>query len=231
MSLGSNIYLLMLVSILLLQAPALYSECDIQQMVFPDGSKYIGQIKDGLRHGKGRFVWPDGSEYRGGFHLGLPDGEGIHWFSDGRRRKVVYERGRLVRAHFISNAERRGDIAFGSIYTDGDYRGWYRVDPVRGMIPHRRGTMRYPNGSVYTGQWKNGIMHGNGTMRWNDGSWYAGQWKNGKRTGYGTYRWPNGDRYVGGWKENTMFGRGTMYYNGGRVMEGIWKETTVMARE
>jgi len=111
MSLCGTKKTLLLVSILLLTAPDLHGEYDIKRMVFPDGSRYIGQITDGLRHGKGRFVWPDGSEYRGGFYRGLPDGEGVHWFSDGRRREVVYERGRLVRARFISNAQRRGDLA------------------------------------------------------------------------------------------------------------------------
>jgi hypothetical protein len=200
-------------------------------IVFPDGSKYVGAMKDGLRHGEGRFVWPDGAEYRGGFIMGVPHGEGVHWFPDGKRRRVVHDHGRLVRASMISNAERRGNLVFGEFFRGERYTGWYRGDPVRGEVPHGRGIMRYDNGSVYTGQWKDGKMHGNGTIRWEDGSIYAGQWRAGKRTGFGTYTWPNGDRYVGGWSDNRMCGEGTYYQHDGKVTNGIWKENTVPVRE
>jgi len=33
--------------------------------VFPDGSRYEGQWKDGLKHGRGRFIYPDGDIYDG----------------------------------------------------------------------------------------------------------------------------------------------------------------------
>ena len=32
---------------------------------YPDGSKYIGQIKDGKRDGEGTLTWPDGRKYSG----------------------------------------------------------------------------------------------------------------------------------------------------------------------
>jgi hypothetical protein len=203
----------------------------MQRIVSPDGSKYIGFLKDGKRHGAGRFVWPDGSEYRGEFREGEPDGEGIYWFPDGRRKRVSYKNGKQIEAKMISNTGRLGDCVYGEYESNGRYSGWYRGDRMKGYVPHGRGTMRYPNGSLYTGQWKKGRMHGNGTIKWEDGSQYAGQWVRGKRTGSGTYLWPNGDRYVGEWKDNQMCGKGTYYYSDGRVQQGVWKETTIKVNE
>jgi|TARA_B110000116_G_scaffold258885_1_gene260442 hypothetical protein len=64
-----------------------------------------------------------------------------------------------------------------------------------------KGTMTYPDGDKYVGEWKDGKGHGQGTYTWASGSKYVGEWKDGKRQGQGTYTFgkgPNeGDRYVG----------------------------------
>ncbi|MBN2160022.1 MAG: hypothetical protein JW807_11555 [Spirochaetes bacterium] len=203
----------------------------MQRIVAPDGGTYIGFVRDGKRHGAGRFIWPDGAEYQGGFRDGEPHGDGIYWFPDGRRKEVSYKMGKLIAARMISNAVRLGDCIFGEYESNGRYKGWYRGDRMKGYIPHGRGTMRYLNGSVYSGQWEDGRMHGNGSIRWEDGSRYAGQWVRGKRTGSGTYIWPSGDRYVGEWKDNQMCGTGTYYYSDGRIRRGVWKETTIQVNE
>jgi MORN repeat len=36
-----------------------------EDLVFPDGTVYKGQVKEGLRHGFGIQVWPDGARYEG----------------------------------------------------------------------------------------------------------------------------------------------------------------------
>jgi hypothetical protein len=197
------------------------------RVVFPDGSKYIGQIKDGKRHGHGRFINPDGSEYRGEFRNGEPHGKGISISSDGRRKRVSYDSGRMIEAHLINRTRTREGCVFGEFVGLGRYTGWYKGNRIKGYVPHGRGTMRYFNGSVYTGQWRNGKMHGNGAIKWEDASSYSGEWHEGKRTGYGTYTWPNGDTYVGQWKDNQMCGEGVYYHHDGRVQRGIWTEKTV----
>ena len=52
-------------------------------------------------------------------------------------------------------------------------------------------------------------MHGNGTMTWPDGNKYVGEYKNGKRDGNGTYTAANGDRYVGEYTNDKKHGQGT----------------------
>lgn len=44
----------------------------------------------------------------------------------------------------------------------------------------RSGTIRFPDGTVYTGQLKNGEPHGRGSAKMPDGSRYTGQGRNGR---------------------------------------------------
>jgi len=46
---------------------------------------------------------------------------------------------------------------------------------------HGKGIMRYENGDVYEGDWKDGKMHGKGTMTNKKGSEYSATWKDGIR--------------------------------------------------
>ncbi|HMU10894.1 MAG TPA: hypothetical protein PKC54_12860 [Ferruginibacter sp.] len=46
-------------------------------------------------------------------------------------------------------------------------------------------TVRFADGSSYTGEWKDSLRHGNGTYLWANGNKYTGQWKNGLREGQG----------------------------------------------
>lgn len=38
------------------------------------------------------------------------------------------------------------------------------------------GIEKWPDGTVYEGEFKNGLKHGEGTYKWNDGSFYRGNW-------------------------------------------------------
>ena len=49
------------------------------------------------------------------------------------------------------------------------------------------------NGSIYIGQWKNGLRHGKGKQIWTDGSVYEGFWKDNRACGIGRLIHSNGD--------------------------------------
>jgi hypothetical protein len=44
--------------------------------IYPDGSQYAGQYKDGLPHGQGELIYMDGSRYAGKWKDGFPDANG-----------------------------------------------------------------------------------------------------------------------------------------------------------
>jgi hypothetical protein len=50
-----------------LKPPKLQEEKKLREINYDDGSKYIGDIVNGKRHGQGTYIWPDGKKYVGEF--------------------------------------------------------------------------------------------------------------------------------------------------------------------
>lgn len=54
-----------------------------EEVVFPDGAVYKGQLKNGERHGFGIQVWPDGAKYEGYWKNNVAHGKGKFYHIDG----------------------------------------------------------------------------------------------------------------------------------------------------
>lgn len=54
-----------------------------ENTVIVDGGTYIGQLKNGKPHGKGKQVWPDGNSYEGDYKDNLFHGSGVYRWSSG----------------------------------------------------------------------------------------------------------------------------------------------------
>uniref|UniRef100_A0A9L0TMF6 Alsin Rho guanine nucleotide exchange factor ALS2 n=1 Tax=Equus caballus TaxID=9796 RepID=A0A9L0TMF6_HORSE len=83
--------------------------------------------------------------------------------------------------------------------------------------------------ATYDGRWLSGKPHGRGVLKWPDGKMYSGMFRNGLEDGYGEYRIPNKalnkeDHYVGHWKEGKMCGQGVFSYASGEVFEGCFQD-------
>ncbi|XP_057708609.1 alsin-like isoform X2 [Corythoichthys intestinalis] len=81
----------------------------------------------------------------------------------------------------------------------------------------------------YTGSWLAGRVHGRGTMRWPDGRTYTGNFKNGLEDGYGECMIPDkllnkAGCYQGHWKDGKIHGFGIYRYASGEVYEGCFNE-------
>ena len=70
-------------------SPALQEEKKVREINYDDGSKYIGEILNGKRHGEGAYIWPDGRKYVGEFENNRATGG---WFFKTVDQKVwVYQ--------------------------------------------------------------------------------------------------------------------------------------------
>uniref|UniRef100_A0A665SZI5 VPS9 domain-containing protein n=1 Tax=Echeneis naucrates TaxID=173247 RepID=A0A665SZI5_ECHNA len=81
----------------------------------------------------------------------------------------------------------------------------------------------------YEGRWLAGKPNGRGVLKWPDGRIYTGEFKNGLEDGFGEFVAPNkplnkNDHYQGQWKEGKMHGLGTYRYASGEVYDGSFQE-------
>lgn len=67
---------------------------------------------------------------------------------------------------------------------------------------------RYPDGSIYEGQWHKDKMWGLGQYDYADGSTYIGKWKEGRKHGPGVYWDKLGACLTGNWEKGILQGEG-----------------------
>lgn len=72
---------------------------------------------------------------------------------------------------------------------------------IAGDCVNGTGTYKYPSGSRYTGEFKNGEIHGKGICTYTDGSRYQGEWKHRYPDGNGTKTYADGTKRTGLWKK------------------------------
>jgi hypothetical protein len=73
---------------------------------------------------------------------------------------------------------------------------------------HIDNAYRFPNGSVYLGQWKNQQRWGRGKCSYPNGSIYEGEWAEDMRNGKGRMLEKNGCFYEGDWVNENAEGEG-----------------------
>uniref|UniRef100_A0A3Q4MSH2 Alsin Rho guanine nucleotide exchange factor ALS2 b n=1 Tax=Neolamprologus brichardi TaxID=32507 RepID=A0A3Q4MSH2_NEOBR len=83
--------------------------------------------------------------------------------------------------------------------------------------------------ATYEGRWLSGKPNGRGVLKWSDGRIYTGAFKNGLEDGFGEFVAPNktlnkNDHYQGYWKDGKMHGLGTYRYASGEVYDGSFQE-------
>ncbi|XP_072236137.1 alsin isoform X2 [Leuresthes tenuis] len=83
--------------------------------------------------------------------------------------------------------------------------------------------------ATYEGRWLAGKPHGRGLLKWADGRIYTGAFKNGLEDGFGEFASPNktlnkNDYYQGHWKDGKMHGLGMYRYASGEVYDGSFQD-------
>lgn len=84
------------------------------------------------------------------------------------------------------------------------------------------GKVTLEDGSVYEGNFENGVFSGFGKMHTDDYD-YSGEWKNGERNGHGILTSKYGLTYDGEWRDDEKSGLGTMIIVGYYSYRGMWE--------
>lgn len=97
------------------------------------------------------------------------------------------------------------------IYPDGSYyKGSFRDNSFHGP-----GKFTYkPNGTTFTGDWREDKPNGKGLEVYPDGSKFEGDFKDGKKHGEGKFTWVDGKIYKGGFSEGLFEGDGKLFMKG-----------------
>ena len=183
-------------------------------LCFPDGTKYVGTIKNNRITGEGTYTFSNGSTYKGTVTNGLRDGFGIYKSAD----NIYYEGG-------WKNGlkDGKGKILQGGMELEGEWEKGVLCGKCR---------IKWKTGNIFEGELKDNAMNGNGYMIWfNKCEKFVGQWKNNLQNGFGVHIWYDKNnenkffrnRYVGEWKNGKRNGYGKFFYNNGCVYEGFWK--------
>ena len=132
-----------------------------------DGSKYVGEFKDGSPHGQGTFIGVNGNKYVGEHKNGKMNGQGTFTWASGKFAGNKY-------AGEFKDNKRHGLGTY--TYANGEkYVGEWKDGE-----PNGQGTHTFTNGDKYVGEFKNGSQHGQGIYTYADGTVEKGIWENGK---------------------------------------------------
>ena len=168
-----------------------------------DGSRYEGDVKNGMRNGQGRYIFANGDVYSGGWKDDKMHGKGIYRSKNGDMYEGDYMNGERTGQGIFTYADTMKYVGqfkkglkdgFGTLtWADGSlYEGYWVEDNA-----HGRGKLTLAIGYVYDGEWADGQMNGEGVILLSDGTKFKGHFKNGMKNGKGVEETADGTRFEG----------------------------------
>lgn len=147
--------------------------------LYQDGRKVYGIFEDGEIKDYTVCYYPDGSKYVGNWKDGRHN-VGTYYDAAGTIEKGVWKNNELIVETNQSDSEGcaigncvngKGNYKFSDL---SYYSGYFFNNKIDGL-----GICIYPEGDTYVGEWSNHTFNGKGTMYYNDGTVLQGVWKNG----------------------------------------------------
>ena len=139
-------------------------------VIYEDGSRYTGPLRNGKRHGQGIYTFLDGgSYYVGEFKDDKKHGQGTTTFPNGASYVGEYEDDTYHGQGTYTHLD-------GAVHK-GEWKNGYMHQGTLTFPSGYQGTLTFPSGYVYKGEFGNGYMHGQGKMFDAQGNVYQqGKW-------------------------------------------------------
>ncbi|MFL2524955.1 MAG: MORN repeat-containing protein [Pelagibacteraceae bacterium] len=235
-------------------AKCIKGDCQNGPGIYDDskGNKYIGNFKDGDRHGEGSMTWDVGDTYKGqwvnnkmhgkgtyktklltytgNFTAGIIEGQGTAKYTNGATYVGEWKNNnRHGQGTIIDN---KGNKFTGQFINNKQGKGVFTKaitktkikDCVKGNCENGFGKRIYKNG-VYEGNFKNTLRHGKGSYAWKNGNKFVGEWIKGKGV-KGTFEYKkSGDIYTGDFKRSNFSKHGfgkIVIKSTGEIRNGLW---------
>jgi len=195
------------------------------QQIEDSFGRYFGEVKNGVRNGKGIYYGKDGTIVYGEWINSRMNGQG-GWLTtaleyEGQFKDNVFEgKGRIRYPDGTVYEEDFKDGKISGKYTNPSLDGSVYEGELKDGKKCGKGVWKSSTGEVYEGEFKDDKFEGKGTMKYANGDVYEGEWKNGKREGKGSMVFVNGDTCEGNWKDDTTDGVGVFNYSSGEIYEG-----------
>ena len=148
-----------------------WKNCHGEATYLRSKNRYVGEYKDGKKHGYGTYTWADGSQYVGEYKDDNRHGQGTLTPTNGDKYVGQYKDGKKY--------------GYGTYtFTSGEkYVGGFKGGKMNGQ-----GTYTWADGEKYVGEFKDDNRHGQGTNTWANGSQYVGEYKDDNRHGKGVIK-------------------------------------------
>ena len=195
--------------------------CGTGKAVMEDGSSYDGKWKDGQYHGQGTFIFPTHSKllsYQGEWDNGKMVNGQIQW-----------KNGDIYDGELDGEGNPNGMGVFKWAQGEVLYKGEYKRGTRTGV-----GTIIYPNGAQYKGNWVNDRMHGWGEISLPTkiglfhskfGEFSEVEWENVSEGRFrGKFTTLSGKYYQGGWLMFRKHGYGKSVDADGTTFKGNFSE-------
>jgi hypothetical protein len=209
-----------------------------QQGLLPNGSRYEGNLVEGLLNGKGKLFGADGSRYEGEFRQGIFAGTGEAVFATGDSYKGEFSNGLPNGSgsfNFANGSRYDGEIKNGNMHGKGIYIS-AEGDRYEGIftdgVLDGEAIFTGKNKSAYKGEFKNWVFDGKGDLTNADGTRYSGDFRNGEFDGKGMFSEVGGNQYRGEFSLGRYHGKGSYTYakpvNGISSFNGIWRNGQIV---
>ena len=176
---------------------------------YEDGTYYIGQTKNGLRHGKGKMYYENGNIlYDGDFIEDNEEGNGKYYYENGEY--YIGDWGNSLRNGTGKLYYKNGNLKYEGDFIEDNFEG--------------KGKYYYRNGDIYEGEYQKGLRHGKGKVINKHGSLkYEGYFIDNKYEGQGILITPTG-KYEGEFKNGMKHGQGKEYNREGILIRDDYYE-------